>query len=240
MVLTLIEMKLALREFSGVLFGMIMPVGVMLLIGAVQQGETVPGSSITRLQITMPAVALIGVCAAGLMGIPLMIAGYREKKILKHFQVTPVHPLQLLLAQFLTNTVIALLSAAIVFITAALVFGYTMQGNPLLFTAAFLLIMGAIFSLGMMIAAVSRNVQTANLLASLLYFPMLFLSGVTVPFEILPAGVQQAASLLPLSQGVKLLKAVSTGNGFPAFPALVLAATAVAGTWISLKKFRWE
>lgn len=106
------EFTLSVREFSGVLFGLIMPVGIMLLLGFIQ------GAPYSMARQSFPAVASIGICATGLMGIPLAIAAYREKKILKFFKVTPTSPFLLLGAQFLNNMIFAILSTSLVLITA--------------------------------------------------------------------------------------------------------------------------
>ena len=124
------ELTLSVREFSGVLFGLIMPVGIMLLLGVLHGDKPAyEGASFTLVQQSFAAVATIGICATGLMGIPLSIAAYREKKILKHFKVTPTSPFLLLGAQFLTNLVFAVVSSLLVLIVA-LLFLLRPQGMP--------------------------------------------------------------------------------------------------------------
>ena len=232
-----------MREFSGVLFGMIMPVGIMLLLGVLYGDKPAyEGASFTKIQQSFAAVATIGICASGLMGIPLNIASYREKKILKHFKVTPTSPMALLGAQFFTNLVFAVFSSLLVLLIAVLFFNYTLQGSALQFILAYGLVLTAIFSLGMMIAGVSKNVKTANLLCTLFYFPMLFLSGATIPFEIMPRGLQSVSSIMPLTQGIKLLKSVSLSTAGTDWirPVIVLSLTALLSITISIKTFRWE
>ncbi|MCK5198591.1 MAG: ABC transporter permease [Spirochaetales bacterium] len=237
------ELILSVREFSGVLFGLIMPVGIMLLLGVLHGDKPAyEGASFTLVQQSFAAVATIGICASGLMGIPLNIAAYREKKILKHFKVTPTSPFLLLGAQFLTNLVFAVLSSLLVFLVALLFFNYSLQGPLLQFILAYGLVLTAIFSLGMMIASVSGNIKTANLLCTIFYFPMLFLSGATIPFEIMPVGLQKVSSIMPLTQGIRLLKNVSLATTDTNWlkPVIILSATAVLGMIISVKTFRWE
>lgn len=238
-----IELKLSIREFSGVLFGLIMPVGIMILLGILHGDKSAyDGASFTLVQQSFPAVATIGICATGLMGIPLSVASYREKKILKHFKVTPTSPAVLLGAQFLNNLVFALISTTLVLLTAVLFFNYTLPGSTMGFILSYILVLGAIYSLGIMIASVSGNIKTANLLTSLFYFPMLFLSGATIPFEIMPNGLQKISSFMPLTQGIKLLKSVSLGVQLTDIfkPVVVLGLTMVLSLAISLKTFRWE
>ena len=48
---------------------------------------------------------------------------------------------------------------------------------PPLFGLSFLLVTVSIYSLGMLVASVAGNIKTANLLCTVLYFPMLIFSG---------------------------------------------------------------
>lgn len=237
------ELKLSVREFSGVLFGIIMPAGIMLLLGVLHGVKPAyEGAPFTLVQQSFAAVVTIGICASGLMGIPLNIAAYREKKILKHFKVTPSSPFLLLTAQFLTNMVFAIFSGLIVFATAVLFFNYSLQGSIFQFILVYGLILTAIFSMGMMIASISGTVKTANLLSTFIYFPMLFLSGATIPYEIMPGGLQKISSFMPLTQGIKLLKNVSLAVPGQSWikPVVILSATAIICLIVSLKTFRWE
>ena len=238
-----IEFKLAVREFSGVLFGLIMPAGIMILLGIIfGEKPAYEGAGFTLVQQAFPAVATVGICATGLMGIPLSLAAYREKKILKKFRVTPAGPGVLLGAQFLNNLVFAILSGFLVLAVAVLFFGYRFKGNVMLFSAAWFLVLVSLYSVGMLVASISGNVKTANLLTTILYFPMLFLSGATIPFEIMPAGLQKASSFMPLTQGIILLKGISLNiSGFNALkPVIILAAVAAVCITASIFTFRWE
>ena len=77
---------------------------------------------------------------------------------------------------------------------------------------------------------------------SLVYFPMLFLSGATIPFELFPSGLQKVASVLPLTQGIKLMKAASMGTQVESVMGIIilLVVITIVCTFISIKTFRWE
>ena len=238
-----IEFILAVREFSGVLFGMIMPAGIIVLLGIIYGDRPAfAGAGYTLLQQALPAVATVGICATGLMGIPLTISAYREKKILKRFRVTPTSPGLLLGAQVLSNLVFSLISGLLVFMTAAALFNYRLAGSPVLLAGSWLLVTSAVYSIGMLTASVSGTMKTANLLTTIIYFPMLFLSGATIPYEIMPDALQKASSIMPLTQGIILLKSVSLGNYDSGIvkPVIILSATAVICGIAAVKTFRWE
>lgn len=237
------ELKLAIREFSAILFGVLFPVGIVLLMGVIYDDQPAfEGAPFTMMQQSFGAFVSVGICATGLMGIPLSLSDYRHNKILKRFKVTPISPARLLIAQVAVNFLTAIVSAILVFLVSKTIFGYTMHGTISNFILAYLLVTLAIYSLGMLIASVAPNIKIANFLCTLIYFPMLFLSGATIPYEIMPKGLQLAAHIFPLTHGIKFLKGVSLNQSISDFSTqmIILALIALVSTIISLKFFRWE
>ena len=90
--LYMIEQKLALRSGDMLIFGIAMPVGIMILINMIA-GQKQAGEGFTYLESSFASLIAVGICAAAFMGIPLTIADYRDKKILKHFFTTPCSPM---------------------------------------------------------------------------------------------------------------------------------------------------
>lgn len=84
--------------------------------------------------------------------------------------------------------------------------------------------------------------KTASILASVLYFPMLILSGATLPYEVMPTALQKIADIMPLTQGIKLLKATSLGLpvGGVLLPLIIMVVIAVVCGGIAIKFFKWE
>lgn len=138
--------------------------------------------------------------------------------------------------------VTALLSAISVALVSVVFLGYEMQGNVLAFMGPWLLTLVSMFSIGLLMASLCRTVKSVNAVTSLVYFPMLFLSGATIPYELFPSGLQKAAGVLPLTQGIKLMKAVSMGvklEGVWKIVVLLMGITLIC-TVVSVKTFRWE
>ena len=117
-----------------------------------------------------------------------------------------------------------------------------MKGSVLLFIIMWFLTLISMLSIGLLMASLCRTVKAANAVTSLVYFPMLFLSGATIPFELFPEGLQKVASVLPLTQGIKLMKEASMGmqtEGAVWRIVLLIGITLVC-TIISVRTFRWE
>lgn len=176
------------------------------------------------------------------MGLPLTLADYRDKKILKHFFVTPISPLMLLLIQVVLSILLSTVSSIAIVLVAVFAFGYYMEGSIFFFCSAYFLVMISMLSLGMVIASICRSVKIANIVCSVVYFPMLFLSGATIPYEIFPEPLQNVSNVLPLTQGIKLLKGFSLGIPIDGLMSsiLIMIAVAVIGVTISVVTFRWE
>ena len=237
-----VEGKLSLRCPDGIIFGIGMPVGVLLLIAVVAGSQSAGGADYSFLQSAFASLLTVGICATAFMGLPLTIADYRDKKILKHFFATPIRPFMILSVHVLIGMLTSFFSAALVSLLAIFGFGYRMEGNPILFIGAFLLVMLSMYSIGMILASLCKTVKIANVVTTFVYFPMLFLSGATIPFELFPDTVQKVCNVLPLTHGIKLLKAVSLNMWSQEIwisVALLIVFT-VVGCIISVESFKWD
>ncbi len=237
-----IEQKLFFRSADVFIFNLCMPVAVLLMISLIAGGKMAGDSGMTYLQSAFASLVAVGICCSAFMSIPIVVVDYRDKKILKHFYCSPCSPAWILGANVICSAVMAGISAILVTLVAVLIFGYRMPGNAAAFVGAWFLTMMAMFSIGLMIASLCRTVKAMNVVTSAVYFPMLFLSGATIPYELFPAGLQKAAGIMPLTQGIQLMKGVSMGSlpvHADGIVILLVAITAVCGT-IAIKTFRWE
>lgn len=134
-----IEGLLGLRCPDSIFFGVCMPVGIIVLLGIVSGSKPAfDGADYTLLESSFGALITVGICATAFMGIPLTIADYRDKKILKHFFVTPVSPGMLLLVQGAINVILSIVSAVLVYLVVKLFFGYEMRGSKIGFILSYL------------------------------------------------------------------------------------------------------
>lgn len=237
------EIKLSLRGMDMFIFAICMPVIVVVILGAVFGSKPAyDGAGYTFLAQSFGAVATIAICAGGVMGLPLVVSDYRSRKILKRFKVTPTSPVLIMTVQVTIYVLYSIISLILVYATGAIFFGYQLNGSWLEFLGAYLLVMLSMFSIGLLVGGIAPNMKIASAAASLLYFPMLIFSGATLPYEVMPTALQRVAEVLPLTQGIKLLKAASLGLPIDSVlvPVIVMVAIAVACIAISVRFFKWE
>lgn len=237
------ELKLSLRGMDMFIFAICLPVVVLIILGIIYGDKPAfDGAGYTFLDQSFGALATISICAGGVMGLPLVVSDYRSKGILKRYKVTPVRPLMILFVQVTIYALYALVSLFLLYLTGAILFGLRFDGSVLSFLGGYLLVMVSIFSIGMMVGGVAPNTKMAGVTASILYFPMLIFSGATLPYEIMPDTLKKAADILPMTQGIKLLKAAFLGLTVDsmAVPVIVMCVTGLLCIFVSLKYFQWE
>lgn len=179
---------------------------------------------------------------SGLMGLPLQLSEYRQHKVLKRFKATPVSARTIMTPHFLVNGLLCILGTFLLVIVGKIVFNLHFLGNLPSFLIAFLISVICIFSIGFLIAAVAPNSRAANAIAYLVYFPMLFLSGATVPLQVMPDVIVEISKFLPLTYCVEILQGTWLGNPLSDFikTIVTLVAISIVCTGISVKMFRWE
>lgn len=228
-----VELKLSLRNMDGLLFGIIMPIIILVISGLVNRN---------LVRENFGAYISVGICALGLMSLPLTLSGYREKGILKRLQVTPLSPSILLGIQIIVQTIMVLVSALLTTLAAMVFFGYRINGNWVLQIAAFFLVLVSIFSIGLLITSRAKDYKRAGLICSAVYFPMLLFSGTTIPSSIFPEILQKVIWILPLRHGITLLNGLSQGTNINNFlpEIVILVIIPLISIPISIKSFKWH
>ena len=238
-----IEFKLMLRNFMTVFFSLVFPIMMLAIFGGMY--GNVPSKSMNgfgAVDVMVPSYICMVIAVSGIMSLPMTIAQYREKKILKRFMASPISPMDILYSQVFVNFIMTVAGMIVLMVVGFVAFDLHFNGNVLWAILSFILITLSIFSLGLLIAGVSPDGKTANVISYLIYFPMLFLSGAAIPIEIMPKAIVTISKFLPLTYGVDLLKGVWLGQDSTKYllDIVVLAGILILCSFVSLKAFKWE
>ncbi|HKM21577.1 MAG TPA: ABC transporter permease [Lachnospiraceae bacterium] len=226
-----------------VIFAIAMPLVVLIILGFIYGSKPAfEGAGYSFIDQSFGALCSIAICAGGLMGLPILISDYREKKILKRFKVTPVSPTMILFVHLCIYTLYSVASIASLWIVAGIFWGFRMKGSFLVFLGGWFLVLISVLSIGMLVGGIAKNSKQASVIASVLYFPMLIFSGATLPYEIMPKGVRVVANVMPLTEGIKILKAAALGQELTnvTVPIIVMSVLAAVCIICSIKCFKWE
>jgi ABC-2 type transport system permease protein len=237
--LTGMRVRLALRNKMFFFFSIVMPLVFFFLYAAVF-GKSEPR---TVAYLLGPVLGLN--VMGSFWGLSAALVMFREQGILRRFHVSPVTELDMLLSSIFANYALALPTIVIQLFLAKYMFHVPSLGD--LFSVWLLITIGIVSfgSLGLVIASVTNTMQETQVLNQLLWLPLIFLSGATIPFTSLSNAVKHIALFLPATYLVHGLKRaiVDTPPAGPAALAVVLASLTVwfiLTLFLSTQLFRWE
>lgn len=237
------ETRRMVRNVPPMFFALAFPVMVLVIFGGIYGNE--PSAQFGgegTVDVSVPAYMALVLAVAGLMSFPLGMVEYRSRGFLQRLRATPARPLVFLLAQLLVNGALCLAGISVLLLVGGLFYDLRAPAHPVAFAGLVVLSGAASFALGMLIASVARSETTAVVLANLVYFPMIFLTGATIPREIMPETMQRISDALPLTYAVRALQwAWLDRDSEVMIVALpVLGGTIVISAAVAARLFRWE
>lgn len=240
---TWIGAKLYLREFYSPFFSLVFPIMMLLLFGTIW--GNVPDQffgGLGAVDVSVANFTGISLSVNGILSFPITLAEYRDRKVLKRLQATPASPFLLLASQLIVNVIMTFIGILALVVVGRVVYGATIPGRFLPIVLALVMTLFAMFGIGMLIASAIKSSKAANIVANLIYFPMIFLSGTSLPIQMFPDSLRTVANLLPLTHGVKLISTVWHGgsllDGGPQM--IILGGIAVVFAGLSALLFRWS
>ncbi|RCG30071.1 ABC transporter permease [Sphaerisporangium album] len=238
------ETRLYLREPLTAFFTLLLPLGLLLILGSAIPGFRDPdpnlgGERVVDTQLPVMMIVL-SIMVSAFSIIPSVLAVYRERGVLRRMSVTPVSPGALLLTQLVINLVTTVVAALLMIMCGSLVFGTRMPTQLPVFALAFVLGVCGLFALGLCLAAVVPNSRVAGGLGSVVMFPLMFLAGMWVPRELMPEILREIGDFTPTGAFGQALRDAWAGTTPETLHLAVLAAWAVAATLLAARTFRWE
>ena len=239
-VLTRTETRLFLRDPLNVLIGVLMPTAILVGIGsipALREPSEVFGG-LRFVDYFAPPLLAVSIAVLGLQTLPLGLATYRERGVLRRLSATPLRPSAVLLVQLLVNAATAAVATVLMVAVAVAGLGLPFPRHPLGFVATFVIGTSAVFAIGLVIAAVSPRAKVASGIGTVGFMLLLFFGGVYLPKFLLPDVVLRIGEFVP--PGVEAFADSWTGDGPAPLQLAVLAVIALVAAGVAARLFRWE
>ena len=216
---------------------------MILLFGSIygnEASETYMGKGMV--DVSVPAYFALILSVTAFMSVPMTLSEYREKKILKRYIATPLNKSKVLISIFSINLITTLFGMILLFITAKIKYNVKFEGNPLIFASMLILSITTMYLIGLLLSNIGRNIKNTNTLCYCVFFPMLFLSGATIPKEIFPSSISKISKIVPLGYVVDVLKASWLGNGINSYlnGILFLVIALVICFMFNCILFKWD
>ena len=209
-------------------------------------GETRIGGDVIRLSTYyVAAQGAFGLISACFTNIALVIVFARDGGVLKRMRGTPLPPWVYLTARVIHATIIALILVAITVGFGAVFYDASVPtGVALGQFIATLLVGAACFSaLGLAVSGPIPNADAGPPIVNAIILPLLFLSGVFIPFdEDTAAWVEVVGNVFPVRHLVDAMRDSYLGftDSFAWSDLGVMAIWAIVGVVVAARTFRWE
>jgi ABC-2 type transport system permease protein len=242
--LTWIEIKLFVRDPLTALFSLAFPVLILFVMSGVFGNTPDPAGKVWAgvgpMDYLVPGMFGLVMAAIGFISLPVHLAGYRERGILRRFRSSSVSPWALLASQLCVSALLAIVgSAAIV----ALGMGASGAHGPVApagVVAAFILSTLCFVAIGILLGALLPNAQAAQAIGLVCFFVSEMTSGVGPPREVMPEAMQQFAKALPLTHVAIALQDPWIGRGVNLIELAIVSGVAVVAAGLAYRSFRWE
>jgi ABC-2 type transport system permease protein len=155
----------------------------------------------------------------------------------------PVWRIGVMLGAGLTKLGTSLIFLAITVVEFRLFFGVRLlQGNPALLLLILTLVIGSIYGIGLLFGSLVIRFKEANAMVFLVRGMIMIFCGVAYPLAVLPGWMQPIAAALPLTYGIRAIRAVALNDaGFAAVAPdlMALAGFAVVLPVLGIVAFGW-
>jgi ABC-2 type transport system permease protein len=220
------------------------PVLLFMVLGRLFSRPAVAPTPYARdlLGTGVPVFASVLISLSAVLSLVTIIATYRESGILKRLRATPLRPRTILTAHVLVKLLLTAGTLLLLVAGGKRIYPVALDVRVISFTTALLISTISLLSIGFLIASVVPSARFAQPIGSLVFYPMLTVSGLFVPVTMLPEALQHVSAFVPLTYAVSLLRGIWMGEPWSAHVVDVAALGAVfAGcTALSARVFRWE
>lgn len=240
--LTLSETVLFLRDPANVIFGLGLSPLVFVVLGLIPSfREPAPGlGGPSVIALYTPIVIAMAVTMLATNMLPQLLAGYRQRGVLRRLRTTPVRPTTVIGAQLVMFTALSAATMLLILAVARLGFGVALPANPVAFLLSFALTAVAMLALGALVAAVAPTAMAASGIGLLLFFPLVFFAGMWMPRAAMSDVLRTISDLTPLGAGVASLQDAAAGGWPQPLHAAVMLGWAIVAGVLAARLFRWD
>lgn len=221
------ELRLVLREPLVLAFVFAFPVVTVLVIaGSFGAKDAHAFADIQPSQWYVSSYLAVVIAAIGLVMVPVHVASYRERGVLRRFAAAGFPRWSFAFAQVAAGVVLTVAASAVLLAVAGAVYGLPPIESPIRAIAGVVLGAVTFTSLGLLIGAWMPNARAAQGIGLLLFFPSFLLGGGGPPPSQMGSTMRGISQVLPLTHVTDSIRnpwlGLGTGTVHLAVVALVL------------------
>lgn len=233
------EARLLARDWTVLVFAFVFPPFVMLILAGVFGSQPDEGYGMRRPDDYYVAASVgVPMIALALVGLPVALASYRERGVLRRLEAFGISTGKLVAAQALVTCGLILLAAVLSLAVAAPTYGIPHVVHP--WQTALGAVAGALtlVLVGVVVGLAVPTARAAQAIGLLAFFPLYLLGGGGPPKGVMTGPMRAISEALPSSVPAITEPWVGLATFSPQLPALAAwaAAALVATLWLSRRR----
>lgn len=220
------EARLLTREWATMVFAFVFPPITMLVIAGSFGDQPDDGfGNLIPTEFYVTGYFGIPIAAIALIGIPVILASYRERDVLRRFAAFGVPTKSVVGAQVLVGAGLVVVAALTVLAVAAPTYGIPTLQRPVEVVIGFAAGTVTLLTLGAAIGMLVKSARSAQAIGLMAFFPMFLLSGGGPPPDVMSAPMRRIADVLPLTHAISAIRDPWLDDGS------IVPHVAVLGVW---------
>jgi len=237
------DLKLYFRDYITIFWVLIYPVLMLAIFGSMYGDQPGFAEGTRFIDYYVPALCVLNVISVSVFTLNINIITQRESGVLRRYRVSPVRKTAVLASHSLQGVILVVLGAIEIIAVSKIVWNVNIEWSALALLFGCLLF-GCLcfFTIGFALSGLAKSAGAGSGLAMIVFFPMLFLSGIMMPIELLPSIMQSISEWLPGAYFVTLAQQVWLGDSIFQYGkemAVVLGAGVICFI-LAIWLFKWE
>ncbi len=231
------------RNPVGAVFTVGFSVVFLVLLGASAGNSRISFlGNIKLVQYYVPAFIAYGVMSAGFNILAINLVVRRETVLLKRLRLSPLPAWVLLASIFVSTTIVALLQVALLLVIGRVAYAVHFPQSWAALAVAVLVGVVSFAAMGVAMSTAVPNQESAGPVTSIVFFVLLFLSGLWFPLRA-NSGLAKFANYFPVHHFILAVSApfeFQRGSSPWAWhDLLVVAIWGAASAVVALRRFSW-
>jgi ABC-2 type transport system permease protein len=181
------------------------PVALVVPFRAEAKGVTEGGSYV---EFVIPGLLMMTMISSVMTGLPRAIAYEKDIGTMNGFLAAPISRFSIIGGKALGRIIRGFIQGILSLILAIVLFRINVYGNLLSIFAILFLGVFSFVGLGIVLTSVAEDEETASMIIMTLTLPMMFLSGIFFPIQMMPSFMQTISKWLPFTYAVDAMRRV--------------------------------
>ena len=231
------EFRLTVRDPLVLTFVLVFPIVTMLIIGGAFGTKPDPAFAGTNpSQWYVASYFTVVIAATGLVMLPVHLASYRERGVLRRFAAAGFPRWSFALAELTLGLVTIVVAGVLLLAVAAPVYGIPAVHDVWRVAAGMSLGAVAFVSIGVVLGTLLPSARAAQAVGLMLFFPSFLLGAGGPPPHVMGSALKHVADYLPLTWVTTSIREPWLGIGTATGTLVQVACLAVVATVIAVRR----